>query len=182
MATYIESGLCLDLPDGQHFRFADLPAYMALKGLHLKEMDFAWIDGGKLFLLEVRSYTDVTETLTCTHFIPTKDQPTPFRFQALIDKVTDSLLMLLAAWADSGRGRAIRDALPAGALATLPLKLVIALDLPSHLTIHLQGLRDSLNAHLRGRIALADVRNVVLLDYARLVENPMFSAFIKVHP
>lgn len=60
MATYVESGLCLDLPDGQHFRFADLPAYKALSGQHLKEMDFAWIADGKLVLLEVRSYAQIT--------------------------------------------------------------------------------------------------------------------------
>lgn len=59
------------------------------------------------------------------------------------------------------------------------MKLVIAVDLPAHLAIHLQGLRDSLNDRLRGRIALADVSSVVLIDYARLVANPMFSAFIK---
>ncbi|CAN5467714.1 hypothetical protein BH10PSE16_BH10PSE16_04500 [soil metagenome] len=180
MATYLESGLRLDLPDGQHFRFADLPAYQALSSYRLKEMDFAWLDGGKLFLLEVRSYAQVTETLTGAHFVPAKGQPAPFRYEALIDKVTDSLLMLLAAWAGSASGQALREGLPEGAKSRLPLKLVIAVDLPAKLAIHLQGLRDSLNARLRGRMALADVRNVVLIDYARLVADPRFSAFIRL--
>jgi hypothetical protein len=180
VATYTESGLHLDLPDGQHFRFEDLPAYRTLSGKYLKEMDFAWIDGGKLFLLEVKSFEEVTETLTGAHFVPTKGQPTPFRYEALINKVTDSLLMILAVWADSDCGRAIRDSLPSGARSRLPLKLVIALDLPAQLTIHLPVLRDSLNARLSGRIALADVSRVVLIDYPRLVVNPIFSAFIKL--
>ena len=55
-------------------------------------------------------------------------------------------------------------------------------DLPAKLTIHLRGLRDSLNACQRGRVALADVRNVVLFDYARLVADPRFSGFVKVQP
>ena len=179
MATYIESGLCLDLPDGQHFRFADLPPYKALSGQHLKEMDFAWISNGQLILLEVRSYAQVTETLTGTDFLPIKNQPSPRRYQVLIDKVTDSLLMMLAVWSNSDRGQALQALLPVGARGKLPLKLVIAVDLPAHLVVHLQGLRDSLNERLRGRIALADVRNVVLIDYARLVVDPMFSGFIK---
>ena len=182
MAIYIESGLCLDLPDGQHFRFADLPAYKTLSGQHLKEMDFAWINGGKLFLLEVRSYAQVSTTLTGADFVPVTGQPAPHRYQALIEKVTDSLLMMLASWAGSTCGQSIRDALPAGAKKRLPMKLVIAVDLPAHLAVHLQGLRDSLNDRLRGRIALADVSSVVLIDYARLVANPMFSAFIKMQP
>lgn len=180
MAIYDESGLRLDLPDGLHFRFADLPGYQALKGYRLKEMDFAWLGDGQLFLLEVRSYAQVTQTLTGTDFVPVKGQPAPFRYEALIDKVSDSLLMLLAAWSGSASGQAIREGLPEGAKNRLPLKLVIAVDLPARLTIHLQGLRDSLNARLRGRMALADVRSVVLIDYARLLADPRFSGFIQL--
>lgn len=182
MATYHESGLVVHLTDGHHFRFANLPPYKSLSGQHLKEMDFAWLANGKLFLLEVRSYGQVTQTLTGADFVPIKNQPTPFRFQTLVDKVTDSLLMLLAVWSNTIQGQAIRDALPAGAKVRLPLKLVIAVDLPTSLIVHLQGLRDSLNAHLRGRIAMADVRSVVLIDYGRLVTDPTFSGFIHLQP
>jgi len=177
VTTYIESGLRLDLPDGQHFRFADLPPYKALCGQHLKEMDFAWIVDGKLVLLEVRSYAQITETLTAADFFPTKGQSSPRRYQVLIDKVTDSLLMMLAVWTNSAQGHAIK--MPVSLRCKLPLILVIAVDLPTNLVVHLQGLRDTLNERLRGRMALADVRNVVLIDYARLVAAPMFSKFIK---
>ena len=119
MAIFNESGLTLDLPDGLHFRFADLLAYKLLSGQNLKEMDFAWIDGGKLFLLEVRSYTQVSTTLTGADLIPLKGQAVPHRFEALIDKLTDSLLMLLAAFAgapahadDSFPNRSIRLIVP----------------------------------------------------------------------
>jgi hypothetical protein len=59
---------------------------------------------------------------------------------------------------------------------------VIAVELPAALTVHLQGLRDSLNARLRGRVALADVRSVVLIDYGRLVSDPVFKGFVSLHP
>ena len=179
VAIYNESGLTLDLPDGRHFRFADLPAYKLLSGQKLKEMDFAWVDAGKLFLLEVRSYAQVSTTLTGADFVPVKGESAPHRFATLVDKLTDSLFMLLAAWADTDCGKSIKAGLPAAAQSRLPLKLVIAIELPSSLSVHLSGLRDSLNARMRGRIALSDVRSVALIDYARLLANPAFSAFIK---
>jgi hypothetical protein len=182
MPPYIESGLRLDLPTGLHFRFADTAAYNAVKGQSVKEMDFAWVDSGKLFLLEVRSYTQVSQTLSLADFVPVKGQPEPFRFSALIDKVTDSVLMMLAAWTNTAWGQQLKTELPAAAQSRMPLKLVIAVELPPALTIHLQGLRDSLNARLRGRAALADVGSVVLIDYVRLTSDPVFKGFVALHP
>lgn len=69
---YLESGLQLDLPSEQHFRFADLPAYKKLGGQKLKEMDFAWTDTGKLILLEVRSYAETSAVLGQADFVPIK--------------------------------------------------------------------------------------------------------------
>lgn len=181
MPPYIESGLSLNLPAGQHFRFSDTTAYKAVCPHSVKEMDFAWVDSGKLFLLEVRSYSQMTTTLAATDFVPIKGQPEPFRFSALIDKVTDSVLMLLSAWANTSWGQQLASELPAAARARMPLKLVIAVDLPPALTVHLQGLRDTLNARLRGRVALADVQSVVLIDYGRLVADPVFKGFASLH-
>jgi hypothetical protein len=179
---YYESGLRLELPAGQHFRFADLAPYKALSGQNLKEMDFAWVHAGQLFLLEVRSYSQVTTTLTGADFVPVKGQPAPHRFQALIDKITDSTLMLLAAWAGSAWGQQIKAELPVSAQSVMPLKLVIAVELPSALTMHLPGLRDSLNARLQGRVGVVDVPRVVLMDYARLISDPAFNGMVTAHP
>ena len=179
MAIYNESGLTFDLPDGQHFRFSELAAYKRLSGQHLKEMDFAWVAQGKLYMLEVRSYAQVGSTLAGADLVAVSGDAKPYRFEALIDKLTDSLMMLLAAWADTAVGQSIKAGLPVAARSRLPLKLVIALDLPAELTVHLPALRDSLNERMRGRMALADVRSVTLIDYPRLLANPIFSAFIK---
>jgi hypothetical protein len=97
----------------------------------------------------------------------------------LIDKITDSLLLLLSAWANTHTGQSIKAELPAVARARLPLKLVVALELPASLTVHLPVLRDSLNERMRGRMALADVRSVAILDYTRLLADPKFGALIK---
>ncbi len=182
MPPIVESGLSLDLPAGLNFRFADSVAYNAVKGQSVKEMDFAWVDSGKLFLLEVRDYTQVTQTLTLADFVPVKGQTEPFRFSALVDKITDSVLMMLSAWAGTAWGQQLKAELPAAAQTRMPLKLVVAVELPATLTVHLQGLRDSLNDRLRGRVALADVRSVVLIDYARLVSDPIFRGFVTLSP
>jgi len=182
MRTYKESGLELTLPEGQHFRFTDIPAYKSLSGCHLKEMDFVWIDQGRLVLLEVRDYSQVTDTLTGSDLVPASKQPVPFRFQALLDKVTDSLTMLLAGWAKTNWGQQFVSELPVAARQPMPLQIVVAVELPASLSVHLQGLRDSLNAHLKGRISLADVRTVTLVDYTRLAAHPKFSAFVKIAP
>lgn len=182
MAVYKESGLRLELPDGEHFRFADLPAYRALCGKHLKEMDFAWIIQSRLVLLEIRDYRDLADTLTGGDFLPKPQAESPGRFQALINKVTDSLLMLLAAWAETELGRQLRHQLPDVVKHPTPLRLIIAMELPVSLTAYLGPLRDALNQQLCGRIALADVPRVTLLDYDRLAAHPLFSPYVQKLP
>lgn len=182
MPPFIESGLSVSLPAGSHFRFSDTLAYKEVKSQSVKEMDFAWVDSGQLFLLEVRDYTQVTTTLSVTDFLPAKGQTEPFRFRALIDKVTDSVMMILSAWAGSAWGQRLKAELPIAAQKRMPLKVIVAVELPPALAVHLQGLRDSLNDRLRGRLALADVRSVVLIDYGRLVSDPVFKGFIALSP
>lgn len=178
MPPFIESGLSVSLPAGLHFRFADTNAYKEVCGQAVKEMDFAWVESGKLFLLEIRDYTQVAASLTAADLIPVKGQPEPFRFGGLVDKITDSTLMMLSVWAGSSWGQRLQAELPAAAQARIPLKIVVALDLPVALTVHLQSLRDSLNARLKGRLGLVDVKTIALIDYATLVSDPVFRGFV----
>lgn len=185
MATYPpESGLVLTLPDGLHFRFQDLPAYRRLSGCHLKEMDFAWVhededeDKRALYLLEVRSYLQVTETLTGADFIPVKDHPPPERFQVLVDKITDTLLMLVAAWEGAEWGAGLAAQLPPAVRNRMPLKVIVAVELPEPLRVHLQGLRDSLNARMKGRLAVGGASVVALVEYTQLLRIPLFAPYV----
>lgn len=50
----------------------------------------------------------------------------------------------------------------------MSIRLIIALGLPAHLLIHLSPLKEAINMRLRGRIALADIQSVFVLDYDRL--------------
>ena len=130
----------------------------------------------------MRSYAQITQTLTGADFVPGQGVATPHRFATLVDKMTDSLLMLLAAWAGTARGASISADLPLAARSRMPLKWVVAGDLPASLAIHLPVLRDKLNERMRGRLALADVASVALLDYVRLLAHPLFGSRIVAPP
>lgn len=165
--TYHESGLQVTLPNGEHFRFATLPSYIPLKGQHLKEMDFAWIHQNKLIILEVKDFSGIAVL------------PYQKLLDNLINKVTDSLMMLLSGWSSGAWGSAFAPQLPIAAQAPVPLILAVALDLPADLHVHLSALRTALNARLKGRLQLANVQSIALMDYMTLRRNSLFSQYIR---
>lgn len=178
MAVYEESGLRLTLPDGAHFRLAATVGYRDLSGQHLKEMDFAWVHDGKLVFLEVKDFTETTAMLSGADFVPVKGQPTPRRFDDLIGKVTDTLMMLLAAWSGNDWGNRLCAELPAVARTPMPLVLAVGLDLPASLKVHLSAIRTAVNARLQGRLQLVGVGAVALMDYDTLMSRPTFAPYV----
>lgn len=122
MAIYHESGLELNLPDGLHFRFADLPVYIKLKGQNLKEMDFCWLHQDALVMVEVRDYRAKQDDLRPEDFKPKQS-----RFEALVDKMTGSLLLLAAAWSGTTKGQEMRAELPKFAQNAMVLKPIIVI-------------------------------------------------------
>lgn len=178
MAIYEESGLRLDLPDEAHFRLAATTSYRPLSGQFLKEMDFAWVHEGRLVLLEVKDFTETTATLAGPDFVPVKGQPSPWRFDELIGKITDTLMMLLAGWSDNDWGKGLCAELPVAARKPIKLVLAVGLDLPVELRVYLSALRIALNARLKGRLQLAGVEAVALMDYDTLISRPTFSPYV----
>jgi hypothetical protein len=160
-----ESGLRLGFPAGHSFRFQDSKAYRTLCGQALKEMDFAWYQGTRLYLLVVRDYRNLQMALELDDLVPRDRVAAPRRFAALADKVTDSLLMLLAVRANTRQGQQLAIDLPALAKAHASLTLIIALGLPDHLRVHMGVIRHRLNARLKGRLALVGVSAIAVLDY-----------------
>lgn len=178
MAVYEESGLRLDLPDGMHFRLATTTSYRQLSGQSLKEMDFAWVHEGRLVLLEVKDFTETTAMLTETDFVPVKGHPSPWRFDELVGKITDTLMMLLASWSGNDWGQSLRAELPVVLRKPVKLVLAVGLDLPVQLKVYLSALRIALNARLKGRLKLAGVEAVALMDYDTLISRPTFSPYV----
>lgn len=178
MAVYEESGLRLELPDNAHFRLAATASYRPLSGQYLKEMDFSWVHEGKLVMLEVKDFSQTTAMLTASDFVPGKNQPAPWRFEELVGKITDSLLMLLAAWSGTAWGKSLSAELPAGSRKPVKLILAVALDLPANLKVYLGVLKTALNDRLKGRLKLAGVEAVALMDYDTMIARPTFSPYV----
>ena len=155
----------------ESFRFEQLQSYRSLSGQFLKEMDFAWCYNSRLYLLEVRDYRDLDKTLHLDDLVPPGGGNSPRRFSQLIDKLTDSLLMLFSVWAGTQRGALLAAELPVLAQRPTSMRLIIALGLPAHLSTHLGVLSDAINARVHGRVALADITRVAVLDYDRLCAN-----------
>ncbi|NEX17766.1 MAG: hypothetical protein C1943_14380 [Halochromatium sp.] len=114
---------------------------------------------------------NLAQALYRDDLVPSIKGDAPYRFLQLVDKVTDSVLMLLALRANTRRSQALRDGLPDFAKSRIRLRMIIALGLPANLNIHLGALRHTVNSRLKGRIALADIDAISVLDYDRLCEK-----------
>ena len=162
MAIYQESGLRITLPDGDSFRFQDCYSYKALSGKNLSEIDFCWWDSTRntLWLLDIKDYS---------HLTPSEKLPAHL-LENLINKATDSLLLLSAVWFGSLKGKGISSELPISCQsfpqAPQKLKIVFVLKISnSHLKAELSPLKTRLLARLQGRIALFDIKNITLADH-----------------
>jgi hypothetical protein len=167
MTDFTESGLTISLPDGYSFRFQDLSAYTKLKGQNLKEVDYCWWDDHThtFWLLEVKDYSN----LTTTEKLPNN------LLETLTNKVTDSLLILSAAWSNTNTGNSILSELPT-IFQTFPkspdkMKIVCVLKLlEHHKKVELGTLRTKFKNSLEGRIALFDLKQVTLTDHETAIK------------
>ncbi|RKZ50904.1 MAG: hypothetical protein DRR16_05610 [Candidatus Parabeggiatoa sp. nov. 3] len=170
MTIYHESGLRLTLPAGKHFRFQDCKAYKSLNGQNLKEMDFCWWqeDENRLWLIELKDYANLT---------PAECLPNHL-LDNLIAKATDSLLMLAACWAKTGKGQEFLSCLPSSVQEfprhpqQLKLKLFFILKIDvSMFKDEIDALKYELNNRLRGRVALFNIRHVSLVDHLTVINH-----------
>jgi len=162
MSVFQESGLQITLPVGENFRFQDCPSYQNLNGQNLSEMDFGWWDANKntLWLLEVKDYS---------HLTPLERLPDHL-LDKLINKATDSLLILASVWFGSQKGKEICRDIP-GSCHNFPvdprkIKIVFVLKLTdANIKLQLSPLKTRLKNKLTGRLLLFDVSHVTLTDH-----------------
>ncbi|AFY72059.1 hypothetical protein Pse7367_3836 (plasmid) [Thalassoporum mexicanum PCC 7367] len=162
MPDYQESGLNISLPNNQCFRFCDLNTYKGLKGKQLKEVDFCWWDSSRntFWLLEVKDYSHLTSIEKLPDHL----------LENLTNKITDSLLILGAAWSGTNKGQNILHELPSTfrifPMTPHKMKIVCILKLTEHhKKVYLKPLKDNLNNRLAGRVALFDLQRVTLIDH-----------------
>jgi len=167
MTDFTESGLTISLPDGNSFRFQDLSKYTELKGQNLKEVDYCWWDDrtNTFWLLEIKDYSNLT----------TAEKLPNDLLETLTNKVTDSLLMLGAAWSNTNTGNSILSELPT-IFQSFPksphkMKIVCVLKLlEHHKKVELGTLKTKFRNRLEGRISLFDLKHVTLTDHETAIQ------------
>ncbi|MCD6326449.1 SWIM zinc finger family protein [bacterium] len=165
MSEITESGFRVTVPKETSFRFCDCPAYQRLSGLCLKEMDIGWWDKGtsRLLLIELKGEEVWRE------FDKSKVAAHEHMLTALKGKLTDTLLMLVAVWIETGVGKELSKSLPA-LVRQYPgdgkLGFVFLVDTPASRSPMLTAVKDDMNKELEGRMRLFGVRRVAIVNLA----------------
>lgn len=168
VAIYGESNVRVDLTGKPHFRFQDLDTYRSISGQHVKEMDFCWLRDGKLFMLEVKAYSDEVEQAKEENV--TAEQFVKYLVDKTAPKVWDTLLMFSACWLPTRKGIEFRDNLSEAFHTPIcPIYVVIVLDVPSWFKRqHFATLRTRFRGVLRGKMALFDSKSIVVCTPGQL--------------
>lgn len=174
MAVFVESGVHVDLSGKLYFRFQDLTAYRRVSCQHVQEMDFCWMDGEELILLELKNYSKEVdhakaEQTTATRFLD-------YLIERTTPKVWDSLLMLSACWLGTEKGYEFRTELPS-VFHTRAKKIhvVIVLGVPDKFKPQFGRLRDRFRDVLQGKMALFDSKSLIVCMPDHLHRIPLLA-------
>ena len=175
MRHFEESGIRMDFPDCNWFRFCDMPTYASLSGQNLKEMDCGWRDSeqGVLWLIELKGeevwLSESTQMMRQCKQIerPSLSRPTPKLMHTLLVKAVDSLLILGSIWSGTGTGNNFLNYLPSE-LSSYPgdgnIELLFVIDTPPSRRGLLTAPRQQLNRLLQGKLGLYNIRRIEVLD------------------
>lgn len=161
MNIFVESGIQVDLTGKPHFRFENLNVYNGRRGLSgrsVKEMDFCWLDNGRLIMLELKSFSETSEiakqgNISAADF-------TAYLIQETAPKIWDSLLMFSACWLPTQKGLILRNELDPDFHALIEkIHIVIVLDVPEWFKAYFDTLRQRFQIVLNGKLALFDCKN-----------------------
>jgi len=166
--VFEESGFRVTAPDPS-FRFSELPAYRALSGQHLKEMDIGWWEKSpkgtnRLLLLELKGM-EVWQSLP-----DDPKKPHEHLIRTCVEKATDTLLMLSGAWLPTTWGKELAaeappQLTPYAGDGHAALKLVFLIDIPASHRELLLAVRDQINGQLSGRLRVFGLKHVSVFDF-----------------
>jgi len=151
MTVYNEPGFEITLPGIACFRFQDCPAYVAIKGSSVREMDFAWIDdsSGEFRLLELEDFVHLSKS----------EQMPEYLIQRFQEKAIDSLLMLSALWLATPFGVRLRESIPQAIHHRPPrIKLYFVVNLSEAHQSYIGPLKDKLSTRLKGKCEIVGAR------------------------
>lgn len=148
MSVYAESGMTVTLTGLVHHRFESLPIYQKLKGKHIKEIDFFWLQqiatpslpANTLIGLELKGYDQTVLDVDSV-------------LENLVQKARDSMAMLHAAWLNTGDGALLRQQLPVqynSYHAGRQIRLIMLINVQPSQSARLLALRDKFKNKISG--------------------------------
>lgn len=163
-----ESGFRIVLPENCYFRFENIGIYKRLSGQGLKEMDFCWWneDNGTLYLLEVFNKYVLSKYVE-------RDGNIGGFLKYIVDKTTDSLLMLASAWIPTESGNEILQELPTNCQGypgpnSISINFLIR---GQHDAALISNLHDRFRGLVLGKTKIFDSEMVAVLDYEQAVKH-----------
>ena len=158
MREIIESGFKIMFQKEAFFRFSEMNAYRKISGKMMKEMDAAWWkhDNKGIYLIELKG-VEVWDA-----FDKSKSKAIDHMVKTIQTKVTDTLLMLSAIWAQTEIGTEFKNEVPE-CFHTYPgkgkIKLRFVIDMPKmnneKYKHSLMAVKDKINKELAGRLHYA---------------------------
>lgn len=114
-----ESGITLNFPNENYFRFQDCPGYRAIQQ-NFKEMDCCWFDedSNRLYLIELKDWGDGTlleendGVSTAEKIDEMKKRISKYRIQELFKKSLDSTAMIMSIKLNTPYSSKINDCIP----------------------------------------------------------------------
>ena len=177
MSLFVESGVQVDLTGKPHFRFQDLESYRTIKGQHVQEMAYCWLDAEKPVMLELKAYSEEVEHAKQEN--TTVDEFIAYLIQKTTPKVWDSLLMFSACWLPTDKGLAFRNELdPTFHTHIQQIGIIIVLDVPDWFKPQFASLKKRFRTVLKGKMALFDIRSLIVCMPGQLKKTP-FAAYLQ---
>lgn len=173
MASLVESGITLDFPTTDWFRFEKKEPYASLSGFGFKEMDACWCTtesgGNVIYAIELKDYSAVNAL---------ESGNVESRKNDIVKKCVDSLQMLLAARYQTEFGKKL-EAEHGHDMHTLPIqwKLITIVNIPADKALMMQTLKDKCIELLKPYQRVWENVSVHVLTYEQAKKH--FAIFVK---
>ena len=173
MASLIESGITLDFPTTDWFRFEKKEPYASLSGYGFKEMDACWCttESGDnvIYAIELKDYSAVNAL---------EPDNVESRKYDIVKKCVDSLQMLLAARYQTDFGKKL-EVEHNHNMHALPIrwKLITIVNIPAEKASMMQALKDKCLALLKPYQCVWENVSVHILTYEQAKKH--FLTFVK---
>jgi len=162
MPGFTESGITLNFPDSNFFRFATCTGYAALSGNYFKEMDACWYDSSRnlYWLIELKDFTLATLS---------SPQNVEARAWNLLKKAVDSLCMFLSSRHGYPFDSNLNPCLPAIPNASTEFKFITVVHCSTSQAADIQLLHDSFRSKFKPYADLFGITHYAVIEHSRAI-------------